>query len=118
MKPNVKNLGVSISSQRRFLRYWARLLEDDDPRSKRDTSSKRLVVLEYVKLFGDGLKGPKGRMFGVGNDKIAVQVRQSIHTRETQTLSLSISLDSDFADFEFVFNYCSPTGLEVQRFYR
>ncbi|GAA5977879.1 hypothetical protein JCM5350_006206 [Sporobolomyces pararoseus] len=78
MKPNVKNLGVSISSQRRFLRYWSRLLEGDDPRStpsiKSEPLKKRLVVLEYVKVIGDGLKGPQGRMFGVGNDKIAVQV--------------------------------------------
>ncbi|GAA5899962.1 putative phosphatidylinositol-3,4,5-trisphosphate 3-phosphatase [Sporobolomyces salmoneus] len=75
MKPNVKNLGVSISSQRRFLRYWARLLEGDDPRSLPSTTSgKRLVVLEYVRVIGDGLKGPQGRIFGVGNDKIAVQV--------------------------------------------
>ncbi|GAA5846662.1 hypothetical protein JCM3766R1_005800 [Sporobolomyces carnicolor] len=76
MKPNVKNLGVSISSQRRFLRYWARLLEGDDPRSTESaaTARRRLLVLEYVKVTGDGLKGPQGRMFGVGNDKIAVQV--------------------------------------------
>lgn len=79
MKPNVKNLGVSISSQRRFLRYWARLLEGDDPRSTESaaTARRRLLVLEYVKVTGDGLKGPQGRMFGVGNDKIAVQVGRS-----------------------------------------
>ncbi|GAA5942617.1 putative phosphatidylinositol-3,4,5-trisphosphate 3-phosphatase [Sporobolomyces koalae] len=74
MKPGVKNLGVSISSQRRFLRYWARLLEGDDPRSSQVGPPQRLIVLEYIKVTGDGLKGPQGRFMGVGNDKIAVQV--------------------------------------------
>ncbi|GAA6025729.1 hypothetical protein JCM11491_000708 [Sporobolomyces phaffii] len=81
MKPGVKHLGVSISSQRRFLGYWARLLDGDDPRSSSPpittttaTRGKRLVVLEYVRVVGPGLKGPKARFAGVGNDKIAVQV--------------------------------------------
>ncbi|GAA5954209.1 hypothetical protein JCM3765_005320 [Sporobolomyces pararoseus] len=95
MKPNVKNLGVSISSQRRFLRYWARLLEGDDPRSALSNfEPKRLVVLEYVRVIGDGLKGPQGRMFGVGNDKIAVQVwrykdsvAQNLRKRELDILN-------------------------------
>ena len=78
MQPGVTKLGISISSQRRFLRYWARLLDGKDPRSPellQGTTRRRMVRIEWVRIKGRGLpKGPKGRFMGVGNDKIAVQV--------------------------------------------
>ncbi|GAA5886065.1 hypothetical protein JCM3774_005716, partial [Rhodotorula dairenensis] len=74
MSPGAKKYGVSIASQRRFLGYWVRLLENRDPRQAPQAVTKpRRIVLEYVKVFGPGLGG-MGKVLSGGNDKIAVQV--------------------------------------------
>ncbi|GAA6063568.1 hypothetical protein JCM10212_003147 [Sporobolomyces blumeae] len=87
MAPGTKSLGVSISSQRRFLSYFGRILSGDDPRSVPPAvgitangsatagAPKRRIVLEYVKVRGEGLKGgPANSVLGKARDRIAVQV--------------------------------------------
>lgn len=74
MSPGAKKYGVSIASQRRFLRYWVRLLQNDDPRPM---GRARRIVLESVRVFGPGISG-LGKVLSGGNQKMAVQVCLSL----------------------------------------
>jgi hypothetical protein len=77
MSPGAKRYGVSIASQRRFLGYFCRLLEGDDPRTRLSLSSPppppRRILLESITITGAGLKGA-GKILSGGKDKMAVQV--------------------------------------------
>jgi hypothetical protein len=74
MSPGAKRYGVSIASQRRWLGYWCRLLQGEDPRDSTLESKKR-VVLEYVNVTGPGLHGV-GKVVAGGNERLAVHVRR------------------------------------------
>lgn len=77
MAPGTTSRGVSIASQRRWIGYWGRLLEGQDPRPKGSlpykplTSNMRRMKLEWVKILGPG---PSGVTKTLGGDRIAVQV--------------------------------------------
>ncbi|GAA5918901.1 hypothetical protein JCM1841_006669 [Sporobolomyces salmonicolor] len=100
MAPGTKSLGVSISSQRRWIGYWGRLLSGDDPRRGEEEPKK--IVLEYIKVKGPGLKGAAGKVVGRGQDRIAVQVwryKDSIAANlRKRELALATSYTSVAAD--------------------
>ncbi|GAA5900881.1 hypothetical protein JCM5296_002205 [Sporobolomyces johnsonii] len=100
MAPGTKSLGVSISSQRRWIGYWGRLLSGDDPR--RGGEEPRKIVVEYVKVKGPGLKGAAGKVVGGGKDRIAIQVwryKDSIAANlRKRELALATSSTSAAAD--------------------
>lgn len=77
MSPGAKSYGVSIASQRRFLGYFARLLEHNDPRSPLSLSSPplspRRILLESITIVGPGLAGA-GKVLSGGKDKLSVQI--------------------------------------------
>ncbi|GAA5900106.1 hypothetical protein JCM6882_002614 [Rhodosporidiobolus microsporus] len=77
MSPGAKTYGVSIASQRRWLGYFCRLLEKDDPRLPLSLNQPpppvRRILLEYVTITGPGLQGA-GKVLSGGKDKMAVQV--------------------------------------------
>ncbi|ORY84087.1 protein-tyrosine phosphatase-like protein [Leucosporidium creatinivorum] len=91
MAPGTSSRGVSISSQRRWIGYWGRLLEGRDPRidideplgaSGGEGKRMRKVRLEFVRIWG---KGPQGVTRRLGGDRIAVQV---FRYRDSLTTSL------------------------------
>lgn len=100
MAPGTTSRGVSISSQRRWLGYWGRLLEGRDPRPKELGEGKmRKVKLDFVRIWG---KGPSGVARKLGGDRIAVQVfryKDSIATslRERE-LALAAGGKDEFDD--------------------
>lgn len=85
MAPGTKARGVSISSQRRWLRYWARMLDGQDPRPRPSLTSvasspMRLVRLEYIRVhLTEGQSGWTTRL--LGSDHISVQVRTALGGR-------------------------------------
>lgn len=72
MKPGSTSRGVSIPSQQRLLRYFARTLSDRDPRPP-PTDPMRIVKLEWIKLVGPGMTRVAKSI--LGRRQIAVQVR-------------------------------------------
>ncbi|SCV69212.1 BQ2448_2232 [Microbotryum intermedium] len=83
MAPGTTSKGVSIASQRRWLGYWARILDRQDPRPRVvEDKSLRKVRLEWIKIHG---KGPKGLWAKLGGERMAVQV---FHYRPSISSSL------------------------------
>ncbi|KAM0751185.1 phosphatases II [Meredithblackwellia eburnea MCA 4105] len=74
MRPGTSSQGVSISSQRRFLSYFARTLSGRDPRPKLAGKGQRIVKLEFIRIVGDGMMGIAKGVFG--GSQVACQLRR------------------------------------------
>ncbi|SCZ97310.1 BZ3500_MvSof-1268-A1-R1_Chr4-2g07129 [Microbotryum saponariae] len=93
MAPGTTSRGVSIASQRRWLGYWARILDREDPRPRVvEEKSLRTIRLDWIGIRG---KGPKGLWGKLGGERMAVQV---FHYRPSISSSLrkrEVGLDAD-----------------------
>lgn len=72
MAEGTTSRGVSISSQRRWIGYWGRILDGRDPRpAVSPRIEMRKVRLEGVRIYGPGLEGVAGK---VGHGKVSAHV--------------------------------------------
>ncbi|KAL8290123.1 hypothetical protein RQP46_003062 [Phenoliferia psychrophenolica] len=91
MKPGTTARGVSISSQQRFLQYFARTLSDRDPRPP-PGSPIRLIKLEYIQINGPGMSGIAKSI--LGGKQIAVQLRRYKDSIATKLRDWEVALKS------------------------
>ncbi|GAA6012785.1 hypothetical protein JCM10207_005359 [Rhodosporidiobolus poonsookiae] len=108
MSAKAKTYGVSIASQRRFLGYFARLLEGQDPRVPlwlgQPAPPPRRILLESISITGPGLSGA-GKVLSAGSEKMAVQlyrykdsIAANLRRRELDLANGKFSDDEDWDD--------------------
>ena len=93
MAEGTTSRGVSISSQRRFIGYWGRILDGHDPRPKVSPNVKmRRVRLEGVRLHGPGLEGVASKL---GHGKVSAHVLRYKDGVATRLRERELALPSD-----------------------
>ncbi|KAM0791038.1 hypothetical protein ACM66B_004334 [Microbotryomycetes sp. NB124-2] len=99
MAPGTSSRGVSISSQRRWLRYWARILDGDDPRASllaREPTSIRTARLVQIRvLLKDDSAGWSRKLFG---DHTSIQVYRYKDSIATSLRERELALKQDNKD--------------------